>query len=543
MKLSSVIITTLAHTTFADTCNLECANGKVCDVDDMGDQYCRKARLCDTLQCGANEECSPRDNGCICQSGFDRHDITGQCVSDPCHKDNTQCSRFAACDKTSNDDGTFDATCTCNEGKVGDGFSCHADKCHNGSNRCGKHSKCEMINFNGTWDYECFCKKNHVSYAGRQPASRQVDQMGFVNQVGGYRETCEPFECKPETKNVDPGFQLDSADKRYKVFIPSNTTETAPKAWEAAKQECMELGNLWDLAVISSKEEMDRVASLTKCQHNAFWVGVKKPWIGSGFRNIFNEPIGYAPWQSGFPTDKEQDSCVRMHLGKLNNANCRSSTSKKRTNDLGMGFICEKHTRQPANGIKCEAKENQRIKALTVPAGCPKPSCLGKNKFKVIDAWKRKSNNALYQWDYGFSALIELPMDAYDGNGGSILLRFAQGNRQGSIQTWNFRYFGFYNNNNDVLFHTKYWFDGDRQGPQSALITVDGINTPDYPDVFYWDTRVKSHHCFQNQLSRSGPSFTDFFQTAQSLNNRVDKEDDVVSVKFKNGQIRQVKIN
>ena len=94
-----------------------------------------------------------------------------------------------------------------------------------------------MINFNGTWDYECFCKKNHVSYAGRQPASRQVDQMGFVNQVGGYRETCEPFECKPETKNVDPGFQLDSADKRYKVFIPSNTTETAPKAWEAAKQE------------------------------------------------------------------------------------------------------------------------------------------------------------------------------------------------------------------------------------------------------------------------------------------------------------------
>ena len=57
----------------------------------------------------------------------------------------------------------------------------------------------------------------------------------------------------------------------------------------------MELGNLWDLAVISSKEEMDRIASLTKCQHNAFWVGVKKPWIGSGFRNIFNEPIGYAP--------------------------------------------------------------------------------------------------------------------------------------------------------------------------------------------------------------------------------------------------------
>ena len=94
-----------------------------------------------------------------------------------------------------------------------------------------------MINFDGTWDYECFCKKNHVSYAGRQLASRQVAQMGFSNQVGGYREACEPFQCKPETNNVDGGFQLDTGDKRYKVFIPSNTTETAPKAWEAAKQE------------------------------------------------------------------------------------------------------------------------------------------------------------------------------------------------------------------------------------------------------------------------------------------------------------------
>ena len=93
-----------------------------------------------------------------------------------------------------------------------------------------------MINFAGTWDYECFCKKGHVSYAVRQPESRGVQYMGYANTAGGYRETCEPFECKPETKNVDPGFQLDSKDNRYKVFIPSNTTETAPLAWEAAKQ-------------------------------------------------------------------------------------------------------------------------------------------------------------------------------------------------------------------------------------------------------------------------------------------------------------------
>lgn len=544
MKLSSaVLITTVSQLANADKCTLPCAEGKVCDFNDENSMYCRKARMCDMLQCGANEECSPRQGGCICLDGYDRHNKTGQCVIDPCHKDHTECSKFASCAKTHDDDGIFTPACTCDVGKVGDGKNCIADKCHSGANRCGKHSKCEMINFNGTWDYECFCKKNHVSYAGRQPESRNVAAMGFDLKIGGYRETCEPFQCTPETKRVHPGFQVDTKDNRYKVFIPQANTDAAPIPWEAAKQECMELGNLWDLAVISSEEEMNRILSLTKCQHNAFWIGVKKPWFGSGFRDIFSEPMGYAPWAAGFPNDNEKDTCVRMHLGKINNANCRTLVSKKRTNDLEMGYICEKHTRQPANGIKCEAKENQRIKALTVPPGCPKPSCLGKNKFQIIDAWKRKSTNALYQWDYGFSALIEMPVDAFDQNGGSILLRFAQGTRQGNIQTWNFRYYGFYNNNNDVLFHTKYWNDGDRVGPQSVLITVDGINTPDYPDVFYWDHRVKSHHCFQGQLSRSGSSITDFFPLAQSLNHRVAEQDDIVSVKFKNGQIRQVKTN
>ena len=62
----------------------------------------------------------------------------------------------------------------------------------------------------------------------------------------------------------------------------------------------MEYGNLWDLAVISTPEEMQRVVDLTKCSHHAFWVGVKKPWIGSGFRNIFNEPATYLPVSKPF---------------------------------------------------------------------------------------------------------------------------------------------------------------------------------------------------------------------------------------------------
>ena len=120
-----------------------------------------------------------------------------------------------------------------------------------------------------------------------------------------------------------------------------------------------------------------------------------------------------------------------------------------------MGYICEKHSKRPDMGVKCEAKDNQRIAAFKTAPGCPKPECLGKGKFKIVDAWKKKSNNALYQYDYGFSALVTLPSSAFDESGGSILLRFANGNRQGNIQTWNFKYFGFYNNNNDILLHTK----------------------------------------------------------------------------------------
>ena len=122
---------------------------------------------------------------------------------------------------------------------------------------------------------------------------------------------------------------------------------------------------------------------------------------------------------------------------------------------MAMGYICEKHVKRPDSGVKCEAEENPRISAYKTPQGCPAPLCLAKGKFQVIDAWKKKSQNALYQWDYGFSALVTLPSDAYDANGGSILMRFPQGNRQGNIQTWNMKFYGFYNNNNDILFHTK----------------------------------------------------------------------------------------
>ena len=75
------------------------------------------------------------------------------------------------------------------------------------------------------------------------------------------------------------------------------------------------------------------------------------------------------------------------------------------------------------------------------------------------------------------------------------------------------------------------------------LITVDNINTPDYPDILYWPNRVTQHHCFQNSgvgRSSAGSSVTNFEALAKSLNERVDHDEDVTSVSFKNGIIRRV---
>lgn len=542
MKISTLLLGAI-HAQ-AKECNLDCAPGKTCDFRN-GEQICRRERYCDNTTCGFGEVCSNKDAACICDTGFTRHNSTNQCVVDPCGKTGTPCHKFANCAATHEADGSISASCTCREGKVGDGFQCAPDKCYSGKDRCGANSNCAMVQVDDKWDYECFCKSGHVSYSTKH--SEDILATLGLNGVGGYREPCEEFKCNYEGEQQNQGHHTNE-DSRYKVFVPSNDpndTDNGPLAWEAAKQMCMEYGNLWDLAVISTPEEMQRVVDLTKCSHHAFWVGVKKPWIGSGFRNIFNEPAKYLPWATDFPTTNEREQCVRMHLGKFNNANCRATTSKKRTNDLGMGYICEKHSKRPDMGVKCEAKDNQRIAAFKTAPGCPKPECLGKGKFKIVDAWKKKSNNALYQYDYGFSALVTLPSTAFDESGGSILLRFANGNRQGNIQTWNFKYFGFYNNNNDILLHTKYW-STDRAGATSHLITVENINTPDYPDIFYWPNRVNNHRCFQNNISRSGAgggsSVTNFIQVAQSLNHKVMSDEDVTSVSFKNGEIRRVQI-
>ena len=110
---------------------MQCAPGKTCDFRN-GEQICRRERYCDNTTCDFGEVCSNKDAACICDTGFTRHNWTNKCVVDPCGKSETPCHKFANCAATHEADGSISASCTCREGKVGDGFQCAPDKCYSG---------------------------------------------------------------------------------------------------------------------------------------------------------------------------------------------------------------------------------------------------------------------------------------------------------------------------------------------------------------------------------------------------------------------------
>ena len=87
-----------------------------------------------------------------------------------------------------------------------------------------------MVKLGDRWDYECFCKKGHVSYSTLNNASAVSALFEKSVNLGGYREDCEEFDSCTAKERVESGVQ-EGGDDRYKVFVPEE-----PLAWEAAKQ-------------------------------------------------------------------------------------------------------------------------------------------------------------------------------------------------------------------------------------------------------------------------------------------------------------------
>ena len=92
-----------------------------------------------------------------------------------------------------------------------------------------------------------------------------------------------------------------------------------------------------------------------------------------------------------------------MRLGQFNDASCRTPFTDKKSSGIGMGYICEKHSRRVEDGLKCEQKNNDRVAPFKTGYGCPKPTCLGKGNFKIVDSWWRPSNGAGLAKLYGFA--------------------------------------------------------------------------------------------------------------------------------------------
>ena len=91
--------------------------------------------------------------------------------------------------------------------------------------------------------------------------------------------------------------------------------------------------------------------------------------------------------------------------------------------------------------------------------GCPAPlSCDDGPKLQIADSWKIRRNGKAV---YGFVGTVHMP-PAMASQPWSVLVRFSPLVTSHNMQTWNGRYWNFYNNNRDVVFHKKWW-NGDRQ--------------------------------------------------------------------------------
>ena len=102
---------------------------------------------------------------------------------------------------------------------------------------------------------------------------------------------------------------------------------------------------------------------------------------------------------------------------------------------------------------------------------CPPPK-EGVITTNWIDAWKRHSK-------FGFALKIDVP-SIYKSY--TISLDF-RGHNSFNIQTWNLKFWNFYNSNKLVVLHNK-GFSDDLEDRFSKLVVVEGLDSQTYRKSF-----------------------------------------------------------
>ena len=69
---------------------------------------------------------------------------------------------------------------------------------------------------------------------------------------------------------------------------------------------------------------------MTNCATTAFWVGINKRFAGGDFQSVLGDEVSFEKWAKSEPTNDDREMCVRMRLGKYNDANCRTPYTQKK---------------------------------------------------------------------------------------------------------------------------------------------------------------------------------------------------------------------
>ena len=130
----------------------------------------------------------------------------------------------------------------------------------------------------------------------------------------------------------------------------------------AARKTCQDLGDEWDLVIISNSKEYNFLVNSINdnCWNDMAW------WLGfyetgeiaeAGEEGTVTTVFGkQSEWELKWARDsdfgqkqnepnnqKGAEDCVRMKNGKLNDAMCDEGWTGVQRNNIGMGFVCERH--------------------------------------------------------------------------------------------------------------------------------------------------------------------------------------------------------
>ena len=156
------------------------------------------------------------------------------------------------------------------------------------------------------------------------------------------------------------------------------------------------------------------------------------------------------PWEvnkaNGDPDEpnSKDEECVRMRRGKMNDAVCTRTWSGAMRDNVGMGYVCERHAslvptqapKEMTNAARlstCE-ENNWGIEPFKTRPGCEAPLYC-EAEVQLLDAWLKKNSQG--KRVYGVAIKVNLSsvlMSKSIGKGYSVLIRFPKTMTKASFQ-------------------------------------------------------------------------------------------------------------